>query len=216
MRAFPAVITGAVVLALGVGVLQPRARGGEQLEVKLCDNKTTTTVAADAPRTRDTGQAVANSLMDQWREANPNSDWVAEEKATHAVVEPADNSALVGQGQGATYGLVTKEDVLVWQNETYKMVIEGSLIFHSGDRLKSEIAVSCDMCHPDGANTHPETYPKFQVQLGRVAMLRDMINWCIQNPSRGKPLADDDPKLKALEAYILAQRKGVALDFGKH
>jgi hypothetical protein len=33
---------------------------------------------------------------------------------------------------------------------------------------------------------------------------------------RGKPLHDDDPKLKALEAYILAQRKGVALEYGKH
>ncbi|TMA66639.1 MAG: hypothetical protein E6J68_07295 [Deltaproteobacteria bacterium] len=72
------------------------------------------------------------------------------------------------------------------------------------------------MCHPDAANTHPETFPKFQVQLGRVALLRDMINWCIQNPARGKPLADDDPRLKAMEAYILAQRKGTALEFGKH
>jgi hypothetical protein len=49
-----------------------------------------------------------------------------------------------------------------------------------------------------------------------VALLRDMINWCIQNPSRGKPLDDDDPRLKAMEAYILAQRKGVPLEFGKH
>jgi thiosulfate dehydrogenase len=26
----------------------------------------------------------------------------------------------------------------------------------------------------------------------------------------------NDPRLRALEAYILAQRKGVALDYGKH
>ena len=215
MRAFPAVITGAVALALGVVVLQSRAGGGEQLEVKLCDNKTTTTVAADAPRTRDNGQAIANSLMSQWREANPNTDWVQEEKAAHAVVEPADNSALIGQGQGATYGLITKEDVLVWQNETYKLVVEGSLIFHSGDRLKSQIAVSCDMCHPHAANTHPETYPKFQPQLGRVALLRDMINWCIEHPVRGQTLAADSPEMRALEAFIIAQRKGATMDYGK-
>jgi cytochrome c len=54
------------------------------------------------------------------------------------------------------------------------------------------------------------------VQLGRVVLLRDMINWCIENPVRGKPIADDDARLKALEAYIIAQRKGVALDYGKH
>ncbi|PTL76964.1 hypothetical protein DAT35_47355 [Vitiosangium sp. GDMCC 1.1324] len=72
------------------------------------------------------------------------------------------------------------------------------------------------MCHPDAANTHPETYPKYQVQFGRVALLRDMINWCIENPVRGKPLADDDPKMRAMEAYIYAQRKGVPLEYGKH
>jgi cytochrome c len=53
------------------------------------------------------------------------------------------------------------------------------------------------------------------VQLGRVALLRDMVNWCIENPVRGKPLADADEKMRALEAYILAQRKGVKLEYGK-
>ena len=47
------------------------------------------------------------------------------------------------------------------------------------------------MCHPNGRNTHPETYPKYQVQLQRVALLRDMINWCIENPVKGKALRDD-------------------------
>jgi len=213
MRASPAVVTGAVALALAIVALQPRAQGGDEIEVKLCDNKTTTTIPADAPRTRENGQAVANSLMAQWREANPNTDWVADEKATHAVVEPADNSALIGQGQGATYGRITKEDVLVWQNETYKLAVEGSLIFHSGDRLKSQIAVSCDMCHPHAANTHPETYPKFQPQLGRVALLRDMINWCIEHPVRGKALSSEDPKLRRARGvhHRATQRKVAGL-----
>ncbi|NQT89320.1 hypothetical protein HQ560_21305 [bacterium] len=77
------------------------------------------------------------------------------------------------------------------------------------------MGVSCDMCHPDGSNTHPETYPKFQAQMGRVALLRDMINWCIQHPVRGDGFAADDPKMRALEAYITAQRKGTALEYGK-
>ena len=88
-------------------------------------------------------------------------------------------------------------------------------MFHSGDELGSQIAVSCDMCHPNAANTHPETYPKFQVQLGRVALLRDMINWCIERPVRDQVLAPDDPKMRALEAYIVAQRKGQELAYGK-
>lgn len=99
--------------------------------------------------------------------------------------------------------------------ETLKLVAEGSRIFHSADELGSDIAVSCDMCHPDASNTHPETYPKFQVQMGRVALLRDMINWCIEQPVRGKKLEADDPKMRAPEAYIYAQRKGTALEYGK-
>ena len=117
---------------------------------------------------------------------------------------------------GHTYGAFSERDERIWKEETERFVKEGHKIFHDANAFGGTIGVSCDMCHPDGANTHPETYPKFQVQLGRVALLRDMINWCIQNPTRGKPLLDDDPRLKAMEAYILAQRKGTPLDFGKH
>jgi len=117
---------------------------------------------------------------------------------------------------GHTYGAFSERDERIWAAETDKFVKQGHAIFHDADALGSANAVSCDMCHPDASNTHPETYPKFQVQLGRVALLRDMINWCIQNPTRGKPLAEDDPRLKAMEAYILAQRKATPLEFGKH
>jgi thiosulfate dehydrogenase len=120
------------------------------------------------------------------------------------------------QQQGQTYGAYTSRDEQIWMASTRAFVDEGNRIFHDDKALGGTIAVSCDMCHPNAANTHPETYPKYQVQLGRVALLRDMINWCIENPVRGKPLAEDDPKLKALESYILAQRKGTALDYGRH
>jgi len=183
--------------------------------VKLCDNKTTVQVPNDAPKTRAEGQKISDALMAQWKEANPGSNWVQAEVEAHQIVTPADNSKLIGTGQSSTYGTVTPQDVQVWKNETYKMAVYGSTVFHSGDELGSEIAVSCDMCHPRAANTHPESYPKFQPQLGRVALLRDMINWCIEHPVRGKVLMPDDPKMRALEAYIIAQRKGVALDYGK-
>lgn len=187
----------------------------DMLEVQLCDGETTTKVAAGGQRTRDDGQAIADSLMAQWKTANPQTDWVAAETEKHQVLAPADNADLVGKGQGSTYGKITAADVAIWERETFKMAVDGSRIFHSADELGSDIAVSCDMCHPNAANTHPETYPKFQVQLGRVALLRDMINWCIEHPVRGEKLAPDSHKMRALEAYILAQRKGQALDYGK-
>ncbi|HEY8514312.1 MAG TPA: cytochrome C [Candidatus Binatia bacterium] len=128
-----------------------------------------------------------------------------------AVGTPGDEKVQTG-----IYSAFTERDEKIWQAATDQFVKDGHRIFHDAKAFGGTIGVSCDMCHPDAANTHPETYPKFQVQLGRVAMLRDMINWCIENPARGKPLPDDDVRLKAMEAYILAQRKGVPLDYGKH
>jgi thiosulfate dehydrogenase len=118
--------------------------------------------------------------------------------------------------QGDTYASFNQRDLKIWQANTEAFIQEGKEVFHSADKLGGTIGVSCDMCHPDAANTHPETYPKYQVQLQRVALLRDMIEWCIENPVKGKTMDPNDPRLRAMEAYIIAQRKGVPLDYGKH
>jgi len=185
----------------------------EQVEFTTCDGRTKTKVAKNA-----SGQALADALMAQWKREHPDRDWVSEEKQRHEIEPPADNSLLLKgeQGEGHIYGRHTKRDLLMWTRETEKLVVEGSRIFHSAELLGSTVAVSCDMCHPHAANTHPETYPKFQVQLGRVALLRDMIHWCIANPVRGSELKPDDPRMRALEAYILAQRSGTVMNYGKH
>jgi hypothetical protein len=117
---------------------------------------------------------------------------------------------------GHTYKNFTERDVRVWEAATKRFVDEGNQIFHDSKRLGGTTGISCDMCHPNASNTHPETYPKFQTQLGRVALLRDMVNWCILNPVRGKPLPDDDPRMKAIEAYIMSERKGVPMEYGMH
>jgi thiosulfate dehydrogenase len=222
MRTRRTTLVMAAAVALGGGllaarVLETRRAAAEQetIQVTLCDNETKTTVPATAGKTREEGQQIADALMSQWRQTNPDRDWIAEEREKHELKDPADNSKLVGRGQGSTYGQITARDVNAWARESVAMAARGSQVFHSGDELGSTIAVSCDMCHPHAANTHPETYPKFQVQLGRVALLRDMINWCIEHPVRGTPLAPDDPKMRAMEAYIYAQRKGTALDYGR-
>ena len=76
--------------------------------------------------------------------------------------------------------------------------------------------VSCAQCHPNAANTHPETYPKFQKQMGRVVDLWEMINWCLRNPLEGEELEADDQKMIAMLAYVHYERRGVELDPGKH
>jgi cytochrome c len=110
----------------------------------------------------------------------------------------------------------TARDRLTWEREQKRVIEEGYKLFHDWKALGGTIGISCDMCHPDASATHPETYPKFQTQLKRVATLRDMINWCIENPMKGKPLPADDPRMIALEAYITSARKGVPLEPGKH
>ena len=106
------------------------------------------------------------------------------------------------------------KDVERWQKEYMSVVDEGRALWGSGDLGTNGVA--CGQCHPNGANTHPETYPKFQQQLGRVIPLRDMVNWCLQHPLEGMPLAADDPKMVAIEAYLAYERRGVALAPGKH
>jgi len=108
----------------------------------------------------------------------------------------------------------TKEDVDRYTKEFMTVVNEGSRLFHSSSLGKNK--VSCDQCHPNAANTHPETYPKFQKQIGRVITLFEMVNWCLRNPLEGEPLAADDPKMVALLAYIYYERRGVPLAPGKH
>ena len=108
----------------------------------------------------------------------------------------------------------TKKDQERWQNEYMSVVETGRELWVSPDLGTNGVA--CAQCHPNAANTHPETYPKFQQQLGRVIALRDMINWCILNPMEGEQLALDDPRLVAMEAYITYERRGVPLDPGKH
>jgi len=108
----------------------------------------------------------------------------------------------------------TKKDQERWEKEYMSVVEKGRQLWTSPELGTNGVA--CAQCHPNAANTHPETYPKFQQQLGRVIALRDMINWCIQQPLEGKPLALDDPKMVAMEAYIMYERRGVALAPGKH
>lgn len=108
----------------------------------------------------------------------------------------------------------TQKDIDRWGKEYLTVVTEGRRLFTSPELGTNGVA--CAQCHPNAANTHPETYPKFQKQLGRVIPLRDMINWCIQQPLEGKALEANDPKLVALETYIAFERRGVEMSPGKH
>jgi cytochrome c len=123
-------------------------------------------------------------------------------------------AALILVGYGLQADEFTDEDVDRWQGEFMSVVEDGRALWGSPDLGTNGVA--CGQCHPNAANTHPETYPKFQQQLGGVIAFRDMINWCLMNPLEGQKLALDDDQMIALEAYATYERRGVPLEPGKH
>ena len=108
----------------------------------------------------------------------------------------------------------TEEDLERWEGEFMSVVKYGRELWVSGDLGGNGVA--CAQCHPNAANTHPETYPKFQQQLGKVVGLRDMFNWCLINPLEGTELELDSREMIAMEAYAHYERRGVELAPGKH
>jgi thiosulfate dehydrogenase len=135
-------------------------------------------------------------------------------RKTVGVALAAATLAVIASGLVAWADEFTKEDLARWEEEYMSVVKTGRSLWVSPELGTNGVA--CAQCHPNGTNTHPETYPKFQQQLGRVATLRDMINWCLRNPLEGEPLELDDPRMVAIEAYLAYERRGVALAPGKH
>jgi len=120
----------------------------------------------------------------------------------------------IGLASPALADEFTKEDADRWTQQFEQVAAEGRRLWTSPEIGTNGVA--CAQCHPNAANTHPETYPKFQKQLGRVAQLWEMINWCLQNPLEGEVLAADDPRMIAMQAYVYKERRGVKLAPGKH
>lgn len=222
-------VIAASCLAVGasrVGASDRAATAGSaavpDVSVTLCDGETVMSVPGLKPgevlppeRAKD----VAAQMLQAWRRIRGEARWAS--WARNVPLETAARSGADGPQAPAAQETAqptkfTARDLQLWQREEKKWIDEGYKAYHSAKALGGTIGISCDMCHPDGSNTHPETYPKFQSQTKKVALLRDMINWCIENPLKGKPLAENDPVLRSVEAYILSTRKGTALAPGKH
>ncbi|MCU1282568.1 MAG: hypothetical protein JWM53_6114, partial [bacterium] len=170
----------AIVLVLACGVVAaderprhklPKAQHGGTV-VGLCDGETTTEVnVAPEKMTRAQAQAASDELMAAWRKKHPEARWddaiaqngpgstsaqtsaPSQAKPTTATKAPA---ATQPHDQTGTYAAYDARDELVWKAETQKFVDEGNAIFHDAKKLGGTISVSCDMCHPNAANTHPE------------------------------------------------------------
>jgi hypothetical protein len=124
--------------------------------------------------------------------------------AVPSTLEPASQAGIDGHD--------TDRDRMVWAAEIQKFIEEGKAIFHDAKALGGTIGVSCNMCHPDASNTHPAISPNYQVQRQRVALLRDMISWGLENPVKEVLFDDGAHRLRALEACHLAQGAGMTIE----
>jgi thiosulfate dehydrogenase len=117
----------------------------------------------------------------------------------------------------------TPEQLKAFQDVFMEQVRIGDLLFHGDGEMEKKLGVNlsktgmaCAMCHPFASDTHPHEVPKFQEQIQEFATLRDMINWCIENPNEGERVDVNGPVMKALETYHYWSNKGSVLDAGKH
>lgn len=97
-------------------------------------------------------------------------------------------------------------------------VAYGDQLWHTGESggssKLSTNGLGCANCHPDGSATQPESWPKYQTNLGKVGTMREMFNWCIQVVQQGKGFAMDSKEMIAMEAYATYMNRGAALNPG--
>jgi cytochrome c len=119
------------------------------------------------------------------------------------------------QRKDAQSGEILDQKVLLTSTkELQAMIALGDKLWHGRDLPMSGNGQACNMCHADGAVTHPETYPKYKPQIGHVATVQEMIGWCIAIPNQGKPFALGSPEMNALEAYMNWNNQGQIMKIG--
>jgi len=99
-------------------------------------------------------------------------------------------------------------------------VAYGDKLWHTGEgvggkhKKLSTNGLGCANCHPDAAATQPQSWPKYQTNLGKVGTMRDMFNWCIQVVQQGQGYALDSKEMIAMEAYATYMNRGAPLNPG--
>jgi len=95
-----------------------------------------------------------------------------------------------------------------------KLVELGYNEWHGSNPSMSSNGLACGNCHPDGAASNPQTFPKWNSSMNKVVSWTAMANWCIQNPQAGKALNPDSEEMLALQAYAFAMHEGKPIQPG--
>jgi thiosulfate dehydrogenase len=108
----------------------------------------------------------------------------------------------------------TKDELKAMDEKLTASAKRGYDMWYGARADMSSNGLACANCHPDGAATNPQTFPKYMPQTDKVMAFRDMVNWCIENPQVGKALDASSPDMVALESYSYFLHRGVPIDTG--
>lgn len=75
------------------------------------------------------------------------------------------------------------------------------------DTKLGKSGVACATCHPDGKGLKKALFPKYIKMADDILTLDQMINFCMLNPMKGKPLAWNSAAMTALAAYAQSHAK---------
>lgn len=94
-----------------------------------------------------------------------------------------------------------------------------ALLQATADSLPDHVGndLNCNSCHLDQGlrpNAIPYVgvygrFPQYNGRAARVFNLEDRINGCMQRSMNGTPLADTDPRMRAMVAYMAHLSKGI-------
>ena len=108
----------------------------------------------------------------------------------------------------------SKAELADMDKQLLDVVNHGRDLWHGSLASMSTNGLACGNCHPDAAASNPTTFPKFQADLGRVAPMRDMINWCITVVQGGNALDVNGADMTAMEAYAMYMYRGKPIEPG--
>ena len=83
-----------------------------------------------------------------------------------------------------------------------KLASKGASLW--GDASLGTSGNSCSTCHPNGAGLKSTPWPKFISMADDTLTVDQMINFCMLNPMKAKPLEWNSQKMTALAAYVAA------------
>jgi cytochrome c len=129
-----------------------------------------------------------------------------------AAAATPDDAAKLPRGIHVQNPKLDPELVRKTREETDKVIVRGEMLWK--DRQLGTNGQNCNMCHPGGAATHPETFPKYKQQFRRVVTVQEFINWCIVAAMRGDSLEIGSAELTALEAFQANANRGQTMEIG--